>query len=120
MTPDELRELCQSKKVPLAFADAFSDLDEAGRRVLSKTIQDVYREARKAEQADGGQVTYRGSLARLALLACCPWSQAVSLLCASFSASAPIFPTAPLLSMKQSRRAGSWDMSRQGREKGPP
>jgi len=75
MTPEELKRLVRSRTDPLTFADAFSDLDERARKALSKAAQEIYREARKAEQANWGQPGHEGSLARLAMLACCPWSQ---------------------------------------------
>ena len=78
MTPDELKQLCQSKwKKPLDFAAAFSELDEATRKSLSKTAQDIYRDARKvAGAAWTWSPTRLGTLARVALLAVGPWSQA--------------------------------------------
>ena len=48
MTPDELRELCNSGKPPLEFAAAFRDLDEATRKKLSTTAQEVVNSSKAA------------------------------------------------------------------------
>ncbi|MCA9027747.1 MAG: hypothetical protein KDA86_21235 [Planctomycetaceae bacterium] len=76
MTPDELRDLCQSNSKSTELAEAFSDLDEADRKRLSKAAQEAYRESRKEEQANWNQPTPASSRARLAVMACCPWSHA--------------------------------------------
>jgi hypothetical protein len=72
MTPFELRSLCESSITPLAFAQAFSELTEADRKKLSKTAQEIFKEARAAERAQFGLPTAEGAIARLAILACCP------------------------------------------------
>ena len=76
MTPDELRSVCRSRKTPLALAEALGDLTEPDRKKLSKTAQEIYKSAREAERDNWGFPTYDGGIARLVMLACCPWSQA--------------------------------------------
>ena len=76
MTPFELRSLCHSNTIPLAFAAAFDGLSEADRKQLSKTAQEIFAEARADEREKFGLPTYAGGLARLAVLACCGGSQA--------------------------------------------
>ena len=76
VTPFELRSLCCSTTIPLEFAAAFDGLNEADRKQLSKTAQEIFAEARANEREGFGLPTYAGGLARLALLACCGGSQA--------------------------------------------
>ncbi len=76
MTPHELKALFDSRPSPLEFAAAMADIDEKTRQSLSKMAQDIYREVRKEEQSDVHNMKGRNSLARLIILACCPWSQA--------------------------------------------
>jgi hypothetical protein len=76
MTPAELRSLAQSSTSPLAFADAFKGLTEADRKKLSKTAQEIYREARAKERKNFGIPTEEGAIGKLALLACCGWTDA--------------------------------------------
>jgi hypothetical protein len=75
-TSFDLQSLYESKSTPLAFADAFSPLGEPERKKLSNAAQKIFSEARQAERNNFGIPSYEGGLARLALLACCPWSQA--------------------------------------------
>lgn len=122
MTPDQLRSLVHSSHTPLAFAAEFSDLEEATRKSLSKTAQELYREARKAEQANWGLTTHQGSLARLALLACGPWSQAKRIHGTRwrvFHGHSEEWPTAivKLLTDRRPDWAGSWvELQLEGRE----
>ena len=76
MTPAELRSLAESSTTPLAFAEALKGLTEADRKKLSKTAQDIYREVRAKERGNFGVVTEEGAIAKLALLACCGWTDA--------------------------------------------
>jgi hypothetical protein len=76
MTPFELRSLCRSCKTPLAFAEAFKELTEAQRKTLSKTAQEIFSQTRTEEREQRGLPSRDGGIARLALLACCAWSQA--------------------------------------------
>ena len=77
MTPDEFTRLIKSSK-PAAFAERVGSFTEKERRALSKTSADLLIECRKTERADHwGNPTADGGMARLAVLAVCPWSKAL-------------------------------------------
>lgn len=76
MTPDDFRKLCISCKTPLAFAESCSVLTEPDRKKLSKTAQEVYKLAQEEERNNFRIPTHHGGIARLAMLATCPWTQA--------------------------------------------
>ncbi len=76
MTRDELQQVYHSCKTPLAVAEAFCQVSEADRKKLSRTAQELYKSARQGERDNWGMPSQEGAVARLAMLACCPWSQA--------------------------------------------
>lgn len=85
MTPEDLRVLFESNPTPQAFAEAFRNLTEADRKPLSKTAQELFEAVRKKEnrranpvgpREQEGSLAHEAALARLAVLACCPWGQA--------------------------------------------
>jgi hypothetical protein len=62
--------------MPLAFADSCRDLSEEARKKLSKIAQEVYAAAMEEERANFRIPSPNSGIARLALLAVGPWSQA--------------------------------------------
>ncbi|HVA47631.1 MAG TPA: hypothetical protein VNH11_14775 [Pirellulales bacterium] len=65
-----------NQSTPIAFAEMVAGLTEADRKKLSKAAQDLLRKAVPQERARAGWPTHEGHMARLALLAVGPRSQA--------------------------------------------
>jgi len=76
MTAERLSKLCASRLAPEDFADAFANLTEDDRKRLSSTAQDIFKKVQAKGHDHWGMPNHANGLAKLALLACCPWSQA--------------------------------------------